>query len=53
MTRPPVSVPEAKTWGIREYTVRDLDGQYLRFGQPGSDRSARAGRERATQESME
>jgi GNAT superfamily N-acetyltransferase len=31
---------EAKPWGLREYTVRDLNGHYLRFGQRGSDRSA-------------
>ncbi len=37
---------EAKPWGLREYTVRDLNGHYLRFGQRGSDRSA--GREPAT-----
>jgi GNAT superfamily N-acetyltransferase len=40
---------EAKPWGLREYTVRDLNGHYLRFGQRGSDRSATAGREPATQ----
>ena len=39
---------EAKPWGLREYTVRDLNGHYLRFGQQGSDRSATAGREPAT-----
>jgi ribosomal protein S18 acetylase RimI-like enzyme len=39
---------EAKPWGLREYTVRDLNGHYLRFGQRGSDRSAMAGREPAT-----
>jgi GNAT superfamily N-acetyltransferase len=39
---------EAKPWGLREYTLRDLDGHYLRFGQRGSDRSATAGREPAT-----
>ena len=39
---------EAKPWGLREYTVRDLNGHYLRFGQRGSDRSATAGREPAT-----
>jgi GNAT superfamily N-acetyltransferase len=38
---------EAKPWGLREYTVRDLNGHYLRFGQRGSDRSATAGREPA------
>jgi hypothetical protein len=37
---------EAKPWGLREYTVRDLIGHYMRFGQRGSDRSAR--REPAT-----
>ena len=37
---------EAKPWGLREYTVRDLNGHYLRFGQRGSDRSA--GREPAS-----
>jgi catechol 2,3-dioxygenase-like lactoylglutathione lyase family enzyme len=31
---------EAKPWGLREYTVRDLNGHYLRFGQRGSDRTA-------------
>jgi GNAT superfamily N-acetyltransferase len=30
---------EAKPWGLREYTVRDLNGHYLRFGQRGSDRA--------------
>jgi ribosomal protein S18 acetylase RimI-like enzyme len=40
---------EAKPWGLREYTVRDLNGHYLRFGQRGSDRSATAGREPATE----
>jgi GNAT superfamily N-acetyltransferase len=39
---------EAKPWGLREYTVRDLNGHYLRFGQRGSGRSATAGREPAT-----
>jgi GNAT superfamily N-acetyltransferase len=39
---------EAKPWGLREYTVRDLNGHYLRFGQRGADRSATAGREPAT-----
>jgi len=38
---------EAKPWGLREYTVRDLNGHYLRFGQVYSDRSARAGVEPA------
>ncbi|MFO0888489.1 MAG: GNAT family N-acetyltransferase [Isosphaeraceae bacterium] len=38
---------EAKPWGLREYTVRDLNGHFLRFGQRGSDRSATAGREPA------
>jgi GNAT superfamily N-acetyltransferase len=37
----------AKPWGLREYTVKDLNGHYLRFGQRGSDRSATAGREPA------
>ena len=36
----------AKPWGLREYTVRDLNGHYLRFGQRGSDRPA--GREPAS-----
>jgi GNAT superfamily N-acetyltransferase len=39
---------EAKPWGLREYTVRDLNGHYLRFGQRGPDRAATAGREPAT-----
>src|SRR5262249_32528422 len=39
---------EAKPWGLREYTVRDLNGHFLRFGQGGSDRSATAGREPAS-----
>src|SRR5262249_730264 len=39
---------ESKPWGLREYTVRDLNGHYLRFGASGSDRSATAGREPAT-----
>jgi GNAT superfamily N-acetyltransferase len=37
---------EAKPWGLREYTVRDLNGHYLRFGQRGSGRQA--GREPAS-----
>src|SRR6185437_9964962 len=37
----------AKPWGLREYTVRDLNGHHLRFGQRGSDRTATAGRETA------
>jgi GNAT superfamily N-acetyltransferase len=37
---------EDKPWGLREYTVRDLNGHYLRFGQRGVDRPA--GREPAT-----
>jgi GNAT superfamily N-acetyltransferase len=37
---------EAKPWGLREYTVRDLNGHFLRFGQRGSDRAT--GREPAT-----
>jgi ribosomal protein S18 acetylase RimI-like enzyme len=39
---------EAKPWGLREYTVCDFNGHYLRFGQRGSDRSATAGREPAS-----
>ena len=39
---------EMKPWGLREYTVRDLNGHFLRFGQRGSDRSATAGRGPAT-----
>lgn len=39
---------ELKPWGLREYTVRDLNGHYLRFGQRASDRSATAGREPAS-----
>jgi GNAT superfamily N-acetyltransferase len=39
---------EAKPWGMREYTVRDLNGHFLRFGQPARDRSATSGREPAT-----
>jgi GNAT superfamily N-acetyltransferase/uncharacterized glyoxalase superfamily protein PhnB len=33
-----VSPLEAKPWGLREYTVRDINGYYLRFGEGGSDR---------------
>lgn len=40
---------EAKPWGLREYTVRDPNGHYLRFGQRGSDRSKTAGRQPATE----
>lgn len=40
---------ESKPWGLREYTVRDLNGHYLRFGQRGSDRAATAGRAPATE----
>jgi GNAT superfamily N-acetyltransferase len=40
---------EAKPWGLREYTVRDLNGHYLRFGQRGSDRPATAGCAPATE----
>jgi ribosomal protein S18 acetylase RimI-like enzyme len=29
-----------KPWGLREYTVRDLNGHFLRFGQRGSVRPA-------------
>ena len=39
---------ELKPWGLREYTVRDLNGHFLRIGQRGSDRSTTAGREPAT-----
>ena len=39
---------EMKPWGLREYTVRDLNGHFLRFGKRGSDRSATAGRGPAT-----
>ena len=42
-----VSPIENKPWGLREYTVRDLNGHYLRFGQGGSDRLATAEREPA------
>jgi GNAT superfamily N-acetyltransferase len=38
---------EAKPWGLREYTVCDLNGHYLRFVQRGSDGSATAGRDPA------
>jgi GNAT superfamily N-acetyltransferase len=38
-----VSPLEAKPWGLREYTVRDLNGHYLRFGQSGADRPPLAG----------
>lgn len=38
---------EEKPWGLREYTVRDLNGHYLRFGQRGTDRDQIAGREPA------
>jgi GNAT superfamily N-acetyltransferase len=38
------SPPESKPWGLREYTVRDLNGHYLRFGEGFSDRSATVGR---------
>jgi ribosomal protein S18 acetylase RimI-like enzyme len=40
---------EPKPWGLREYTVRDLNGHFLRFGQRGTDRSATAGRTPATE----
>jgi GNAT superfamily N-acetyltransferase len=39
---------ETKPWGLREYTVRDLNGHYLRFGHESSDRSATSGRSSAT-----
>src|SRR5262245_3390050 len=29
-----ISSLEAKPWGLREYTVRDLNGYHLRFGEP-------------------
>src|SRR5262249_24414884 len=29
-----ISPLEAKPWGLREYTVRDLNGYHLRFGEP-------------------
>lgn len=35
---------DSKPWGLREYTVRDPDGHYLRFGQRASDRTTTAGR---------
>jgi GNAT superfamily N-acetyltransferase len=40
---------EAKPWGLREYTVRDLNGHFLRFGQRGSDRSATGSRTPASE----
>jgi GNAT superfamily N-acetyltransferase len=39
---------EMKPWGLREYTVCDLNGHYLRFGQRGTDRAITAGRAPAT-----
>lgn len=39
---------ESKPWGLREYTLRDLNGHYLRFGQRESDRARTAGRAPAT-----
>jgi GNAT superfamily N-acetyltransferase len=38
---------ESKPWGLREYTVRDLNGHFLRFGAPSSDRSSTSGRDPA------
>jgi GNAT superfamily N-acetyltransferase len=35
---------EMKPWGLREYTIRDLNGHYLRFGARGASRSATAAR---------
>ena len=29
-----ISPLEAKPWGLREYTVRDINGYHLRFGEP-------------------
>src|SRR5262245_58932749 len=34
-----ISPLEAKPWGMREYTVRDLNGYYLRFGEPVTARA--------------
>jgi GNAT superfamily N-acetyltransferase len=39
---------EAKPWAMREYTVRDLNGHYLRFGQRRVLRSETAKREPAS-----
>jgi catechol 2,3-dioxygenase-like lactoylglutathione lyase family enzyme len=33
---------EMKGWGLREYTVRDLNGYLLRFGESGSIRTSRS-----------
>ena len=41
-----ISPLEAKPWGLREYTVRDLNGYHLRFGEPYSEESRRAARGR-------
>jgi GNAT superfamily N-acetyltransferase/uncharacterized glyoxalase superfamily protein PhnB len=38
-----ISPLEAKPWGLREYTVRDLNGYHLRFGAPHSEGPAREG----------
>jgi GNAT superfamily N-acetyltransferase len=37
-----VSPLEAKSWGLREYTVRDPNGYHLRFGEPVTARASSA-----------
>jgi GNAT superfamily N-acetyltransferase len=39
---PIVSPLEAKPWGLREYTARDLNGYHLRFGEPITPRASSA-----------
>jgi GNAT superfamily N-acetyltransferase len=39
-----ISPLETKPWGLREYTVRDLNGYYLRFGEPVTARASSAPR---------
>jgi GNAT superfamily N-acetyltransferase len=39
---------EAKPWGMQEYTVRDINGHYLRFGEPLSNAPPTHGHEPAS-----
>jgi GNAT superfamily N-acetyltransferase/uncharacterized glyoxalase superfamily protein PhnB len=43
-----ISPLEAKPWGLREYTVRDFNGHFLRFGERALNRAANSGREPAS-----
>jgi GNAT superfamily N-acetyltransferase len=43
-----LSALEAKPWGLREYTVRDINGYHLRFAESGSDRPSRVHEDHAS-----